>query len=500
MEINMGKTEWKNLDDDELDIVLEDSVGELPMEEVVKKVVPCRNVMFLVLTGMALCTIRFHFLYLDYILPVVGVILSLIGFRKLKDENMWFRFDYILTWMHTVYYIVYSILNTTIIHNNEYLITAGFVIEGLFVGAAFAELASLWLGIRAVQKKAGLIPKAYSAVFLLIWYIVLLFLAGIKYNSNFFTIVFTVVYILLLYTMSKLSKELDEAGYAIKAARIKVEDKVMTAIFAGIIIVGCACGYIFGDSYHMNWKEIKNADAESIIEAEALTWKRENMENDIAQIREKLIEQGFPDYVLNDLTDAEIAACDGAADIVVNINNNENGLQFTDVGVKMADNEKRWMIFHYYRWICDKKFYGTEAVQVWTAYRDLPDIWERYGEIAGRVLYDKEKMTYTAPYHSLEIKTYKQSHWSYGEMTLTDIFGTFSFPVKGENCRGYIVYSTVNKGEESDFNSFINYTHQDGMLQYPVITAYENRTTSWLDRKPFVTIQNRFRFEIENEK
>lgn len=40
------------------------------------------------------------------------------------------------------------------------------------------------------------------------------------------------------------------------------------------------------------------------------------------------------------------------------------------------------------------------------------------------------------------------------------------------------------------FTSFLNYTHQQSLRQYPVKTAYESRTTSWFEHRTFRTIQN----------
>ena len=43
--------------------------------------------MWPVLWGMGLTTITFHFLYLDLLLPALGGILMVLGFRTLRQEN-----------------------------------------------------------------------------------------------------------------------------------------------------------------------------------------------------------------------------------------------------------------------------------------------------------------------------------------------------------------------------------------------------------------------------
>ena len=44
-----------------------------------------------ILFGMALCAITLNFLCLNYILPAVGTVLLLLGFRTLRRENRWLR-------------------------------------------------------------------------------------------------------------------------------------------------------------------------------------------------------------------------------------------------------------------------------------------------------------------------------------------------------------------------------------------------------------------------
>lgn len=475
----MGSSQWKDLDDREFELALGESVDENISTDIAAEMMPCGRVMRLILIGLVLQTITFDFLKLNYILPFIGTILSLLGYRKLKNENVWFRLDYITSWLNTAYSVIFMILNTMLIHCDERLAAVNRVLVVVLMAVKLAQLVWLWLGIRAVQKKAGLARGAYSAGFLLVWYAAVLAIGLIKYGSALSTFMFValiVVYGLLLCAMHRLSGELDEAGYAVRLSVIKVTDRVIASAVSAVLIVGCVCGYIFGSSYHMAWSIAESADT---------------------QIKDRLLEQGFPDYVLNDLTQEELAACDGALDIVTNVNKNENGLQFTDVAVRVPDEEERWLVFHYFRWTEDRKFYGTDVVQVWTAYRDLPQNWTACGEISGRVMYDSDGVTYASPYHSLGTETYEQQYWIDEVRTVTDIFGTFSFPHKGKNCRGYIVYSTIHSGEDVFFSSFINYTHQDSPMQYPVIMAYGSRTTSRIEKKPFATTQNHFTFDAD---
>lgn len=58
-----------------------------------------------------------------------------------------------------------------------------------------------------------------------------------------------------------------------------------------------------------------------------------------------------------------------------------------------------------------------------------------------------------------------------------DIFPTFSMPRSGERQRGYFSYGIVEKHEDWVGNACVNYVHQKGILQYPVLTAEEEAKT-----------------------
>ena len=113
---------------------------------------------------------------------------------------------------------------------------------------------------------------------------------------------------------------------------------------------------------------------------------------EVEVIKSHLTELGFPEYVLNDLTPKDIAACDGALQVVVDITDEpvndgrtvtteySNGekrhierktvydvkeLRITGVGVQIPGERERWIIFHHFLWTTDPGFYGTESIQLW---------------------------------------------------------------------------------------------------------------------------------------
>ena len=91
----MSNHEWESMNERDFETMLEKSV--LDFDDVVEDVTPWRKAMSRVLIGMALCAITLNFWCLNYILPAVGMVLSLLGFRSLWRENKWFRNCFIIT-------------------------------------------------------------------------------------------------------------------------------------------------------------------------------------------------------------------------------------------------------------------------------------------------------------------------------------------------------------------------------------------------------------------
>lgn len=483
----MGKAQWNNLDDNELERTLTESIDELPMEDIVENVVPLKSAMLYVLAGLVLSSVVFSFFKLNYILPTVGAVLSFLGYRKLKSENKYFSACYAIELVSLIYILAVLILNTMTLGTDVHVKYVLKAVSVIMAGVSFAGVLCLWLALRQVQKKAGLEPGAYAVLALAGLYALAGLLAVFGYgNVNLITMVITIaVFAVLIRAIYKLPRELDEAGYLVRTSRIIIPDKAIVIAVLAVLVTGGACGYMFGNGYRMAWSIRDDVQQGTDIEG----------------IREELIAQGFPDYVLNDLTAEEIASCGGAVNILTQNKNCDNGLQFTDVAVQVqdADVDELWIIFHYFRWIEDKKPYGAEAVQIWTTEHEISEGWLTAGEVKGRLLYDRGGVTYTAPYHSMESVTYNRMAWIDRVQTVTDVFGTFSFPRKGENCRGYVSYSTVHTIKDYTFYDFINYTYQESWWQYPVISAYDHRTNGVFSKKPFMTVQNPFSFYFEED-
>ena len=498
---------WETMTDADFEAMLARSVPDTPPEEIVAEVTPWRRAMNRILFGMALCAVTLNFWCLNYILPAIGTVLLLLGFRALRQENRWLGGCFVIAVIRAAYFFVMLILNTTILQSAVFTPAVTTALTAANAVLLLALYVCFWRGLLAVQKKAGLPARAGGALALIVWHTLVCILAAVQYGGWVVPIAMLIGYGFILRSPCRLSGALDEAGYAIAPGPVRVTDRCIVLVIAAVLGIGCTFGYLFGGSYPMDWQPVDTSE-----------------QTQTAAIRQRLLDLGFPEAMLNDLTPEDIAACDGALRVVAEVEdypvndgrnvlweacNEENEryyvqdtvydvkeLRLTGVAVQLPGERETWMVFHHFLWTTAPGFYGTEAIQIRPAYRSIPEGWSAAGDVTGRVLYDRGGQTFTAPYASLGAQTFTANTILWGEQTNTDLFAAFSLPRHGEHARGYVAYSTTEALDGNILSSGEYYVHQQTWLQYPVVTAMEKRlTAAWGDTGAFRTVQDVLQFD-----
>ncbi len=496
-----------SLSEQEFDLYLEEIIEAPPPADLSNEFKPRRKAMNRILWGTGLTTLTLNFWNLDVIMPAIGLILLILGYRALKNENKWFKCGYVISWIRIVWWLVAFSINATVF-SGESDVTA-FLRVGTYVLLipGFIKLVALRNGIRAIQKKVGLPPHGGNGM--LVWYLIIIVLGLINF-TGFSVWVLIIAYIFILRNLYKLSRELDEAGYAVSPAPVKISDIAIKLIYVGLIAVSLILGYGCFNKYPMDWQPLEA-----------------NSANEYDAVRQDLLDLGFPEVVLNDMTPEEILACEGATFVIVeqrdyDVDQNrgigtqeeiDDGkialitidkatpqLRMTYVGVKLGDEREQWKIIHHFEWLDDRKFYGTEAVQLWP-YSQTG--WSVSGDFSGRLLYEQDGSVYTSDYHSLGKVTYDTNGMvaqMLGQTSSTDVFATFSLPNEGERRRGYVMYELSEMIDGFIISSWFNYIHQHNWFQFPVQTAMEFEMTSFSNNGwAFKTIQTALQFTTHGE-
>jgi len=506
----MSKNDWNKMNESDFESALIDTLSQTPPDDIIKQVNPWRRAMRFVIIGIALNVVTLNFLLLNYILPTIGIILTLLGFRTLRNENIWFKRCYSITVMKTVYLIIVYTVESTIYRNNIFESNFSWMISIIPVMLSFSLFICLWNALRTVRSKVGLTSNAAPVAALIVWYIILCFLALIQYVGIIILLCMIVAYVLILRNLFRLSRELDDAGYTIEASPVKMSDTALSVTVIAILVLLMLLGTAFGSNYPMEWQPYEVSDTK-----------------ETSEIKLHLIELGFPEEILDDLTEEDLLACQGALRVVVDMNDHslnkgrletvykdgepfelmEPGyystivydvkeLRITGIGVELPGKRETWKIFHHFCWVHDPGYRGTVALQLWPAYRNINNGWmSDGGEISGRLLYNSDGKVYTAPYYRLKQETYTRDTIFLGQYKSTDVFAEFSMPKDGEKHRGYLSYSILENKDGWIIDAWINYIHQTSPLQFPVLTAKQSRIqNAWNDDSAFKLIQDALQF------
>ena len=437
-----------------------------------------------VMAGLAITLFTLNFLGLNYLLYTIGILLMLTAFRELQTVSRGFFICYLLSIVRAALHFCSLVLNATIYGESSLPVVIN------YISAALTTLLLVFLRstIRQVQHSVNIESHTGSVSCLILFS--LLFFTNVHLNGFLVLIVLLAAIIIVVRCLFGLVREVDEAGFTAEAAPVRISNGTLVKSFVVVLLAGIACGYLFANRYPMDWQPVSSTE-----------------HTEVQEIKAHLLELGFPDYVLDDLTAEDILACEGAQKVVVQyyaeygkdapaIAQKDDLHEFlsTGVSVHLPGNRQHWRIFHHFLWQIDPGFPGTEALQIWPACRSDMG-WDLADPYTGRVLYNNGEAVFAAPYHSLGRDTYMHDSIFWGVSQQTDTFATFSMPRKGEHHRGYITYGVQEMRDGAIVDGWFNYIHQEARLQYPVQTAKQYRMNGGMfSRGPFRIIQDALQF------
>ena len=440
-------------DDLRFDQVLTEDAAALPPSGV--EVNPWQEAMCLVLWGLGLTTLTLHFLYLDIILPAVGAILMVLGFRTLRRENRALQWCYRLSVAAaTVRSIAYTL--------NALPWETGYVPAYVTILLTLALYVCLWRGMVGVSRAAGSEkPAAPAAGALVIFYAVMIPLAYIGLEGWLAVLPLVIIYIVILRNLMKLSRSLADTGYVVTAAPVRLPSWAVLWGYLGVTLAAILLAMFLGQRYPMDWQPRADAPQDAAIRAE-------------------LLELGFPRDVLDDLTAEETAKMSGATEIRTQTDMEYDKTRYRELNTDiwydtaMPDNwqydhaekqqdgsyryvyriydvrtcvmthvavllEEECIILHHAAIVKPPKESYTEAMELWPVWYGDPDEWSRGGWYQGRVLCDKDGRSYAAGFSALTEGSYESTGF-FGSSRRSAITAEWSRLHGSENIRAYILY------------------------------------------------------------
>lgn len=473
-------------DERRFDDLLREDAAALP-PPAAGEINPWSMAMTRVLWGLGLITITLNFLYLDVILPAVGGLLLVLGFCTLRRENTPLRWCYILS------------LASLAVRGACIVLAALPVETGLapaYVNIALLQVlyVCLWRGMVGVSRAAGEEkPAATAAGAMAVFYAVLTVLALIGVEGWLLVLPMLVLYIFLLRSMVRLSRSLADTGYAITAAPVRLPDAAVLWGGLGVLLAAVLLTAFLGQRYPMDWHTRSDAPQD-------------------ASIRQSLLEKGFPERVLNDLTADEVAQLSGAIRVyhqTEHLYSNtdyrevtlsrflrdpphtlqydhtltetddagnrtyryvyrvydtlEQTMRHVAVEIPAEGDTARFVYIHHLTYAAPPSPY-TEMLELWPAWQTQGD-WFPGGHVSGRVLCERNGTAQAAAFHTLKS----------GSQQVSDLFGTrqtqritagWSFPRGVESPRAYVFYDALRGQDGWVIESWANYVCQTAPV-YP---------------------------------
>ena len=472
----MSEQKKSFMDEQDFDALLSRSLPELPPEDIVARTVPGKKALNRILIGYFLSTFTINGLGLNLVLPVIGQILMLLGFRALQHENRWFSACYVFAVLQAFLRFGKLILDTTIFdlpfEDPQSAANAFYIALALQVLLTVVSLLCFWRGLRTVQKACGIRSKAIGVLALLAWNLLLCAVFVAQARGQFiggYTLLFLLVsLIIILWMIARQAKALDATGYVLQPAPLRLSDRTLTLIILGILAIGCTCGHLFFSSYDMDWQTVDSTESAATSETKS-----------------QLAALGFPEDILDDLTPEDLARCHGAEQVVVDARtlNSENptydngdyDIRLTNVIVLVPGETPHVVLFNHFSWLSIPKFYGTAALNILPTYEVSAELWRLENGPTGRILYDDGDDSFVADYHSIEMRTVTSNLFR-NVAPSPSLYASFIFPNQGTRQRGYITYTIAPRailpeGYRQAGYSQMTYMHQKKRFLYPAETA-----------------------------
>ncbi|MGM9522481.1 MAG: hypothetical protein ACI3VB_08390 [Oscillospiraceae bacterium] len=406
-------------EDENLDSLLEELPDSLD-DELLFEINPWHRPIMLIIWGILLTSITLNFLYLQYILPALGMALMYIGFRSLRRENGALKAAWVMAAVRCAAFLLLSALEPYIESGAQVYLTVFMVL------ITVSQLVVLRSGLRQVFEKTGAEPNTSSISWLIFANIMIIVLALINQNGELGALgwLLMICYIVIIVSLRKLAKSLGETGYAFRIAPVRLGDIPTVIVYIAVFFMSVLICTFF--ACHK-------------VPA-AVAWQ----EPAWTELREELAELGFPEDILSCIPEDELTNLTGAVKVSWNTENMSFDRHDTAEGdgtnirmdtVYIEIPEKTVYVVQYFEWLSGGAYWG-DGFNIWTD-SNSDDI----RLVGGELLYEKNGIEYVSEIPELSCGLTTKSSMFFGSSTSNMILGEVCFPFGAERQRGYVMYS-----------------------------------------------------------
>jgi len=433
-------------EDKRFDALVSDALGELPLPgEVAAAVTPWKTAADRIAVGLVLTTFTLNFLYLQYLLPTIGAAMLYLGFRSLRNSGGFFKACWVLSIIGVVQQLWELLCAATPLGAVEYPAALTYALAA----TKPALLLLYHLAVKTALKIVGEEKKTTPLLWAFFWYIAAIGLALSPYNQSWLPfIAMAVFYVVIIKALLRLNGALESWGYAVECAPVRMGEGTFAklyALVAAVIVLGGCIGF-----------NTVRPDYAEALPAEEST------------LREELAALGFPEFILADMTEADVQSLAGTVKCTVNEERvayaEKYDLRFVTVYAEKPGGETR--VTGWFCWEDGPALHWQDAVKLYgEPSGDGERLWT--GDAAGRLLYEKKGVTYAAEAPALVLDS-REYIIFFGDMQYESALrARVGYPLGAENARGYLMLTLRCSEDTSMLWMDLRYCRQSFPLGLP---------------------------------
>ena len=431
------------LDEKQLERLLQQELDETRLvDDYTTDINPFRSAVTYVIAGQVLTTITLQFLYLHYILPALGVMLTYLGMRTLRTGNRFFRAG----WLASLAMVLMTAWNL-LVSATPYLTVFGNALSWIGVGLTLLFLFCFGKGIQQAGRDAGMERPKMPTLPVMIWQVVVMGLAQVAYSGWFLVIAMLAAWVCMIRYICHCADDLQTVGYDVPAAGVRFSAKSL--LLAYILVLAAALVILSWGVHHtpLTAEAVQDDGFGGITMAESGQGIQNGQSGnaaDTAAIRARLEELGFAAEVLDGILDEDLTDLADAIAI-------QYGEKKQDEDGRMAGNTiavlcsdggiKCFTTFDYT---------GRAHSGLVDSVKLSCNRWEKLSAFQGRIFYEKGGQAYVA---EVPLTEDSRTYLWFGEVT-TDRWmeGKYSYPAFSKGQRGYFTWwSEREDGTPADY-------------------------------------------------
>lgn len=442
-----------------------DQLSELtPPEEEIRKTNPWSKPIGFITWGFILTTLHLNFIYLQYILPTIGVILIFLGFRSLRNENKYFKTVWILSIVKLLLQLADLVWVSTPLNIVGYPELA---IGTVMLAFQIAMFLIFQAALKETYKKADKLLESAPLLWASLWTVAAFLIALSPLSMSWLVFIPMIVcYILIAQSLFRIGGQLEDTGYVLTNAPIRISNRTFGWAYFLIALATVIIGSAF---YNHLQLEAQEYNLPKTTEA-----------------RKHLLDLRFPAEALQYLSDEDAAMLSGA----VNVEASSKLLMFDARKIEhREDSEGYTQITHTYE-------PGKKNTEVTTVYIEMPEnvvyvmqyfiwkggqpVWQDGILISGEtkaddkqiissgLFYSKKGTKYTTDFPRLVCDKITRNTM-FGIDQSVQIAGALSYPFGSEGQGGYVLYRYTVMVDSDIYatHALLSYVHHSSPLHIP---------------------------------